>query len=270
MTESFVMWCMHAWQMRRGVHPSCSAQIWTFASSGSQAAARCQPNLCQLSCLLLCKLHSTYRCSDMCQKASNSQRRKRQVLMQLCQKGNRWALVQHSATGTRSKGSCCTGVKVFKQTYCTCRGCIHSANASMRGIYLPIIFLRVTFVVYLHVWKVVFLSPSSAALNCLKTSYLRSEVWSKLVLLRSYLMTLKAITDCITRIKGLMVFEQVWLAVWLTSFLSALRSPRLIDMGKVYRQTNVENLEQAFTVAERDLGVTRLLDPEGKSAQKWL
>ncbi|XP_060778274.1 plectin isoform X4 [Neoarius graeffei] len=38
--------------------------------------------------------------------------------------------------------------------------------------------------------------------------------------------------------------------------------PRLIDMGKVYRQTNLENLEQAFSVAEKDLGVTRLLDPE--------
>ncbi|XP_062291982.1 plectin a [Scomber scombrus] len=38
--------------------------------------------------------------------------------------------------------------------------------------------------------------------------------------------------------------------------------PTLIDMGKVYRQTNQENLEQAFSVAERDLGVTRLLDPE--------
>ncbi|KAL0984683.1 hypothetical protein UPYG_G00145220 [Umbra pygmaea] len=38
--------------------------------------------------------------------------------------------------------------------------------------------------------------------------------------------------------------------------------PRLIDMSKVYRQTNVQNLEQAFNVAERDLGVTRLLDPE--------
>ncbi|KAL0962606.1 hypothetical protein UPYG_G00342470 [Umbra pygmaea] len=36
----------------------------------------------------------------------------------------------------------------------------------------------------------------------------------------------------------------------------------LIDMSKVYRQTNGENLEQAFSVAERDLGVTRLLDPE--------
>nr|XP_043889520.1 plectin-like isoform X8 [Solea senegalensis] len=38
--------------------------------------------------------------------------------------------------------------------------------------------------------------------------------------------------------------------------------PRLIDMGRVYRQTNVENLEQAFNVAENNLGVTRLLDPE--------
>ena len=39
--------------------------------------------------------------------------------------------------------------------------------------------------------------------------------------------------------------------------------PMLIDMNKVYRQTNLENLDQAFSVAERDLGVTRLLDPEG-------
>ncbi|ELW63397.1 Plectin [Tupaia chinensis] len=39
--------------------------------------------------------------------------------------------------------------------------------------------------------------------------------------------------------------------------------PTLIDMSKVYRQTNLQNLDQAFSVAERDLGVTRLLDPEG-------
>ncbi|KAM6899220.1 LOW QUALITY PROTEIN: plectin a [Xenentodon cancila] len=38
--------------------------------------------------------------------------------------------------------------------------------------------------------------------------------------------------------------------------------PALIDMSQVYRQTNQENLEQAFSVAERELGVTRLLDPE--------
>ncbi|XP_068586164.1 plectin-like isoform X4 [Cebidichthys violaceus] len=43
--------------------------------------------------------------------------------------------------------------------------------------------------------------------------------------------------------------------------------PRLIDMGSVYRQTNLENLEQAFTVAESDLGVTRLLDPEDVDVQ---
>lgn len=42
----------------------------------------------------------------------------------------------------------------------------------------------------------------------------------------------------------------------------------LIDMNKVYRQTNLENLDQAFSVAERDLGVTRLLDPEGTI--RWL
>ncbi|XP_066121561.1 plectin isoform X12 [Saccopteryx bilineata] len=38
--------------------------------------------------------------------------------------------------------------------------------------------------------------------------------------------------------------------------------PMLIDMNKVYSQTSLENLDQAFSVAERDLGVTRLLDPE--------
>ncbi|KAG8515369.1 Plectin, partial [Galemys pyrenaicus] len=38
--------------------------------------------------------------------------------------------------------------------------------------------------------------------------------------------------------------------------------PTLVDMSQVYRQSNLENLDQAFSVAERDLGVTRLLDPE--------
>ncbi|XP_028277647.1 plectin a isoform X4 [Parambassis ranga] len=38
--------------------------------------------------------------------------------------------------------------------------------------------------------------------------------------------------------------------------------PTLIDMSQVYRQSNQENLEQAFSMAERELGVTRLLDPE--------
>nr|XP_032815510.1 plectin isoform X13 [Petromyzon marinus] len=38
--------------------------------------------------------------------------------------------------------------------------------------------------------------------------------------------------------------------------------PELIDMKRVAVRANRENLEQAFTVAERDMGVTRLLDPE--------
>lgn len=48
--------------------------------------------------------------------------------------------------------------------------------------------------------------------------------------------------------------------------------PALIDMAQVYRQSNQENLEQAFGVAERELGVTRLLDPEGESSllRYWL
>lgn len=40
--------------------------------------------------------------------------------------------------------------------------------------------------------------------------------------------------------------------------------PDLVDMEKVQIQSNRENLEQAFEVAER-LGVTRLLDAEGES-----
>lgn len=40
--------------------------------------------------------------------------------------------------------------------------------------------------------------------------------------------------------------------------------PDLIDMERVQIQSNRENLEQAFEVAER-LGVTRLLDAEGES-----
>lgn len=57
-------------------------------------------------------------------------------------------------------------------------------------------------------------------------------------------------------------------ALWVISCIFVFRSPRLINMGKVYQQTNLENLEQAFSVAEKDLGVTRLLDPEGKSVDK--
>lgn len=43
--------------------------------------------------------------------------------------------------------------------------------------------------------------------------------------------------------------------------------PDLVDMERVQIQSNRENLEQAFEVAER-LGVTRLLDAEGESRLK--
>lgn len=41
--------------------------------------------------------------------------------------------------------------------------------------------------------------------------------------------------------------------------------PDLVDMERVQIQSNRENLEQAFEIAER-LGVTRLLDAEGGQA----
>lgn len=44
--------------------------------------------------------------------------------------------------------------------------------------------------------------------------------------------------------------------------------PDLVDMSKVSTQTSRSNLEHAFTVAEQ-LGVARLLDPEGKSYRHW-
>ena len=39
--------------------------------------------------------------------------------------------------------------------------------------------------------------------------------------------------------------------------------PELVDFRRVSSQTNRQNLEQAFSTAERELGVTRLLDAEG-------
>lgn len=43
----------------------------------------------------------------------------------------------------------------------------------------------------------------------------------------------------------------------------ALR-PQLVDMERVWNQPNRANLEEAFSLAERELGIPRLLDPEGK------
>lgn len=49
-----------------------------------------------------------------------------------------------------------------------------------------------------------------------------------------------------------------------TSPLCMISRPDLIDMEVVSRQSNRENLEQAFEIAE-SLGVTRLLDAEGEA-----
>ncbi|KAJ8000282.1 hypothetical protein DPEC_G00203220 [Dallia pectoralis] len=57
-------------------------------------------------------------------------------------------------------------------------------------------------------------------------------------------------------------FTTSWRDGRLFSAIIHKHRPSLIDMTKMYRQTHVENLEQAFSVAEKDLGVTRLLDPE--------
>lgn len=49
-----------------------------------------------------------------------------------------------------------------------------------------------------------------------------------------------------------------------TSPLCMFSRPDLIDMETVSQQSNRENLEQAFEIAE-SLGVTRLLDAEGET-----
>lgn len=46
------------------------------------------------------------------------------------------------------------------------------------------------------------------------------------------------------------------------SVIHAIR-PELVDLEKVKSRSNRENLEDAFTIAETQLGIPRLLDPEG-------
>lgn len=46
------------------------------------------------------------------------------------------------------------------------------------------------------------------------------------------------------------------------SVVHAIR-PDLVNMEVVRRRSNRENLEEAFTLAENELGIPRLLDPEG-------
>lgn len=46
------------------------------------------------------------------------------------------------------------------------------------------------------------------------------------------------------------------------SVIHAIR-PELVDLEKLKGRSNRENLDEAFTIAETELGIPRLLDPEG-------
>lgn len=66
-------------------------------------------------------------------------------------------------------------------------------------------------------------------------------------------------------------FGQSWRSgVAFHSVIHAIR-PDLVDMEKVRGRSNRENLEEAFTIAEAELGIPRLLDVEGtKCILAWL
>lgn len=40
--------------------------------------------------------------------------------------------------------------------------------------------------------------------------------------------------------------------------------PNLVDMERVWNRPNRENLQEAFLLAETELGIPQLLDPDGK------
>uniref|UniRef100_A0A8C3DU56 Spectrin repeat containing nuclear envelope protein 1 n=1 Tax=Corvus moneduloides TaxID=1196302 RepID=A0A8C3DU56_CORMO len=63
-------------------------------------------------------------------------------------------------------------------------------------------------------------------------------------------------------------FGQSWRSgVAFHSVIHAIR-PDLVDMEKVRGRSNRENLEEAFTIAEAELGIPRLLDPEDVDVEK--
>ncbi|XP_027759675.1 nesprin-1 isoform X4 [Empidonax traillii] len=63
-------------------------------------------------------------------------------------------------------------------------------------------------------------------------------------------------------------FGQSWRSgVAFHSVIHAIR-PDLVDMEKVRGRSNRENLEEAFTLAEAELGIPRLLDPEDVDVEK--
>lgn len=51
------------------------------------------------------------------------------------------------------------------------------------------------------------------------------------------------------------------------AILYALR-PDVVDLSKARTRSNKQNLEEAFRVAERELRIPKLLDPDGESASR--
>lgn len=59
-------------------------------------------------------------------------------------------------------------------------------------------------------------------------------------------------------------FKASWRSgVVFLAILYALR-PDVVDLSKARTRSNKQNLEEAFRVAERELRVPRLLDPDGE------
>lgn len=53
------------------------------------------------------------------------------------------------------------------------------------------------------------------------------------------------------------------------AIIHALR-PDLVDMTSVKHRSNKDNLTEAFRIAEQELKIPRLLEPEGKTPLTWL
>lgn len=111
-----------------------------------------------------------------------------------------------------------------------------------------------------HVMGGMLIFPQNQFLQCLKQHKLKELPLGSVMFILSYQMTLAT-----NALSELFIDRLCTSATHTAHIYLCLHSfrPRLIDMGRVYRQTNLENLEQAFNVAEKELGVTRLLDPEG-------
>lgn len=57
-----------------------------------------------------------------------------------------------------------------------------------------------------------------------------------------------------------------------TAFLAIIHAlrPNLIDMKSVKHRSNKDNLKEAFRIAEQELKIPKLLEPEGKQSSFFL